>query len=292
MEKTVITQANSSPYEGCCVVLPTKHQKSIALAPPFEQILGAGMLEYVVDTDRLGTFSGEIKRHATAIETAKKKCLWAINRTKAKYVLASEGSFGPHPMFPFLPMDHEILYFVDQRRDFHLHISSVCTDTNYHSSEIASLDDLKLFAEKSQFPSHALIVKPFSNDEKKPIYKGILTYPDLEAAFFSSIKYSSEGKVWVETDMRAHLNPTRMRVINLLGETLAQRLMALCPKCATPGWGKVDFEAGLPCGWCGAPTDEIKCEILGCSKCHHSEFGIPSHGMQTAEPIQCAKCNP
>lgn len=74
MGQAEIKNESQSPYAGCCVVLTTKHHKSVALAPPFETILGAGMLEYVVDTDQLGTFSGEIKRKGSALETARKKC--------------------------------------------------------------------------------------------------------------------------------------------------------------------------------------------------------------------------
>lgn len=50
---------HSSVYTNSCIVLTTKHAKSIAIAPPFEDKLGASVLEYVVDTDKLGTFSGE-----------------------------------------------------------------------------------------------------------------------------------------------------------------------------------------------------------------------------------------
>lgn len=69
--------------------------------------------------------------------------------------------------------------------------------------------------------------------------------------------------------MRAHFNPTRMKFIGKLGENLARRLLMLCPDCGTPGWGKVDIEIGLPCNLCELPTDEIKAEIFGCTKCHY-----------------------
>lgn len=40
------------------------------------------------------------------------------------------------------------------------------------------------------------------------------------------LETSREHKVWVETDMRAHVNPTRMKMIGRLAETLARRLIA------------------------------------------------------------------
>jgi len=115
---------------------------------------------------------------------------------------------------------------------------------------------------------------------------------DLEAAVQECLKASGDNKVWVETDMRAHLNPTRMKMIGRLAETLAQRLSCLCPSCYTPGWGRVDIEGGLPCGWCGTPTDEIKAEIYGCTKCRYKETKAAPHGRETAEPGCCPICNP
>lgn len=283
---------SSSPYADCCIVLTTKHQKSIALGPPFEKILGAGILEYVVDTDRLGTFSGEIERKGTALETVRKKCEWSIKKTKAEYAIASEGSFGPHPMIPFIPSNREILYFIDKKRKFHLYVTDLYTDTNYQMSEVSSLDELKQLAEKAQFPSHALIVRPFPRDIKEPVFKGIEKQEDLESAFLLAQKFSPENKVWMETDMRAHLNPMRMKMIGSLGERLAHRLTCLCPKCQTPGWGKVDIETGLPCGWCGTATEEIKAEIFGCTKCRYKESRLPANGKEKAEPGHCPYCNP
>ena len=74
MDQTAINNQGKSPYTGCHVLLPTKHHKSIALAPVFERILGAGMLEHILDTDQLGTFSGETERKGTALEMARRKC--------------------------------------------------------------------------------------------------------------------------------------------------------------------------------------------------------------------------
>lgn len=282
----------SSPYTGCCVILTTKHQKSIALSAPFEEILGAGMLEYIVDTDQLGTFSGEVEREGTILETVRKKCEWSIKNTKVEYALASEGSFGPNPMIPFISSNQEILYFIDKKRKFHLYVTDVYTETNYQMGEVSSFEELYEFAEKALFPSHALIVRPYPKKIKGPIFKGIENQKDLEAAFLEAQKLSSYKKIWIETDMRAHFNPTRMKMIHSLGEKLAHRLNTLCPKCSTPGWGKVSIEKGLPCSWCGSPTDEIKGEIFGCTKCDYKEFVKPSHGRHMADRGQCFCCNP
>jgi hypothetical protein len=283
-----------SPYAGSCFILTTKHAKSIAVSPPFWEILEASVLEYLVDTDLLGTFSGEVEREGNALECARRKCEWSLDRLgeKVDYALASEGSFGPHPFIPFLPCDQEILYFIDRKRGFHLHLVHLSEKTNYQMKALSSLEELQTFAEAAQFPSHALIVRPNSRDDKAVLYKGIDTQDGLEVVFRESLKHSHDGKVWVETDMRAQFNPSRMSVISELAEKMAQRLATLCPKCQTPGWGKVRVEKGLHCEYCDQATEMIASEIYGCVLCEHAETLPRADGMKAAPQQHCGWCNP
>jgi hypothetical protein len=283
-----------SPYAGNCVILTTKHSKSIAIAPPFQDKLEARILENVVDTDQLGTFSGEIPREGNALECARRKCEWSLENLgdKVEFALASEGSFGPHPFIPFLPCDREILYFIDRKNGFHLHLSHLSEKTNYRMETINSLEALHKFAEVAQFPSHALILRPNDSKTKTPIFKGINSEAELKEAFIESRKYSLDGKVWIETDMRAHFNPTRMNVIRELAENMAQRLSTHCPTCDTPGFGKVRVETGLPCKWCGLETEMIKYEVFGCTRCNYLETNERPNSLQQAEPANCQYCNP
>ena len=283
-----------SAYAGRCIVLITKHAKSIAIAPTFFEKLNAGVLEYVVDTDQLGTFSGEVERSGNALECARRKCELALDQlgNNVEFALASEGSFGPHPLIPFLPCDHEILYFIDRRHDFYLHMSHVSERTNYRKESINSLEELLKFADAVQFPSHALILRPNGRETKTPIFKGINCQQELEKAFEECMKQSANGNVWVETDMRAQFNPSRMAVIKELAEKLADRLAVHCPACDTPGWGKVRAESGLPCTWCKSETKMTSHEILGCTRCTYEETHEPPHGLQYADPGNCEFCNP
>ena len=283
-----------SAYAGSCFILTTKHAKSIAIAPPFWEKLEASVLEYVVDTDALGTFSGEVEREGNALECARRKCEWSLERLgdKVEFALASEGSFGPHPFIPFLPCDHEILYFIDRRHGFHLHMSHLSEKTNYRTEAVGSLDALQKLAEDAQFPSHALILRPNGRETKAPLFKGVDTQLELEAAFRECMKNASDGKVWVETDMRAQFNPSRMEVIGELTAKLADRLATHCPKCSTPGWGKVRVEKGLKCNWCGSETELVKSEIFGCVKCDYEETSGRADGLTHSEPGNCGYCNP
>lgn len=283
-----------SAYAGSRFFLTTKHAKSIAIAPPFLEKLEASVVEYVVDTDTLGTFSGEVEREGSALECARRKCELSLSHAgdEVEFALASEGSFGPHPVLFFIPCDHEILYFIDRRHGFHLYMSHSSEKTNYRTEAVGSLEELKKLAEEAQFPSHALILRPDGRDAKAPMFKGVNTPSVLEAAFAECMEHASNGKVWVETDMRAQFNPSRMEVIGELAAKLADRLAAHCPKCRTPGWGKTRVEFGLECSWCGSATELVKAEVFGCTKCDHEETTGRADGLTRAEPGQCGYCNP
>ncbi|MFT6288225.1 MAG: hypothetical protein ACJA09_002984 [Alcanivorax sp.] len=281
-------------YGDTCFIIPTKHEKSMAIAPPFWEKLGASVLEYVVDTDTLGTFSGEVERKGNALECARRKCEWTLELLgdKTDHVLASEGSFGPHPYIPFLPCDHEILYFIDRRRGFHLHLSLLSEKTNYQMKLLSSMEELLAFAEAAQFPLHALILRPNGSETRSPIFKDLNTEAALERAFSDALKLSNAGRVWVETDMRAQMNPSRMAVIADLAAEMAARLATACPQCASPGWGRVRSEKGLRCEYCHQTTEMIADEIYGCVLCDHSEKRARADGLNVAPQLHCGWCNP
>jgi hypothetical protein len=282
----------NSIYSGSSILLTTKHEKATAIAPVFLNLLAVEIIECNIDTDKLGTFSGEVERNGTALDCAKTKCELGINLTKSNYGLSSEGSFFQHPYIPFLACNSEILYFIDRKLNFNLYLSNISEKTNYSMQAISSMEELQEFSKKALFPSHALIVRPTNKENKQHIFKGINTIDMLETAFKDSRKYSENGKVWVETDMRANMNPSRMSVIQNLAQELAQRLLNLCTKCENPGWGKVGVEKGLECISCGFKTELVKAEIYGCTKCDHKEKIYPSNGSLKADPENCSYCNP
>jgi hypothetical protein len=224
-----------SPSENCRIALTTKHDKAVAVRPAFEEFLSADVITCEADTDQLGTFSGEVEREGSGLECARRKCELGMKLMEIQYGLASEGSFGPHPTIPFFPCDFEILYFIDDVRGIQLHESLLSEKTNYRTGSLASTDELDHFAEKSRFPSHALIIRPNIWLDRSVIFKGIQSQVGLREAFLECRNQSADGKVWVETDMRAHVNPSRMAVIAELAAKLGRRLATECPACKTPG---------------------------------------------------------
>lgn len=281
-----------SVYAGQRIFLTTKHQKAQAIAPVFASILGAQVIENEMDTDQLGTFSGEVERQGSALDAVREKCEWGLRTQQSDFALASEGSFGPHPAIPFIATNVEVLYFKDVQRDFYVYLSEVFTDTNYQMQALDSLQQLQQFAQKAKFPEHALLLRPHPYNVGQPIFKGIRSMNDLEAAFLQAQKMSVQQQVWVETDMRAHMNPTRMHNIGVLAKKLALRLSCLCPKCQTPGWGQTAVERGLSCECCGTPTELVKAEVFACAKCDYQLVQLPAHGLSHAEQRYCPYCNP
>jgi len=279
-------------YKGQYVAFATKHYKEDVIIPYFRKYLEATLIVPWIDTDTLGTFSGEVERPGNAMEVVEKKARLAMKAAGLPYGLASEGSFGPHPHIPFLASDQEILLFIDERRGFKLHEVLISVKTNFIHQCITSYDEVRTFLEAAMFPSHALIIRPNNWTDKKVIFKGVRDENDLRCAIAECLKASSDGKAWLETDMRANVNPSRMKVIGELAERLAKRLATNCPSCFAPGWGCTKFERGLPCEYCGLPTEMVEHEVFGCVLCKYVENKQREDGITKAEQMYCGVCNP
>jgi hypothetical protein len=102
-----------SEYKNLTIALATIHNKEKVIAPAFRHALNADVIKVDVNTDQLGTFSGEVERIESPSKTVLKKTLLGINSSDIKRGLATEGSFHPHPLIPWLAIHHEIICFVD-----------------------------------------------------------------------------------------------------------------------------------------------------------------------------------
>ena len=73
------------------------HAKELAVAPPFRRLLDAEIVAVPnLDTDELGTFSGEVPRPDALVETALLKAEMVFDALPdVDCALASEGSYGP-----------------------------------------------------------------------------------------------------------------------------------------------------------------------------------------------------
>ncbi len=272
------------------LLIATKHGKEAVIAPLLEQHLDVRCFTRTdLDTDSLGTFTGEIARHTDPVTTVRKKCHWALEQSDCDLVVASEGSFGSHPSLYFLPADEEFLMLVDIKNNLEIVAKVLSTETNFDGAEVRTEAALLDFAEKAQFPSHALILRP-TQDSKDSIYKGLKRKEELLDTFH---RLQQEfGSTHVETDMRAMNNPSRMRVIALAAKNLVEILHHSCPQCATPGFAVRETKKGLPCENCGLPTPSIKSVVYSCQKCGNQQEKMYPNGKEYEDPSYCNFCNP
>lgn len=277
-------------FTGRNLLIATKHEKEKVIAPILEKELGVKCFVTVdFDTDELGTFTGEVERKDDPITTARNKCHRAMEAANCDLAIASEGSFGMHPTIYFAPADDEFLIFIDKKNGLEIIARDLSTETNFNGSEIKTEKELQEFASTANFPSHALILrKSESNFER--IIKGITTEEQLKSTFHQLI--ADNGSAYVETDMRAMYNPSRMKVIEKATCKLVEKIKSACPKCKSPGFGITDRKPGLPCSQCNWPTRSTLFYIYICQKCNYTKEEQYPNGKQTEEPMYCDFCNP
>ncbi len=285
-----MNETTKAYFAGRRLVIATKHGKEQLIGPLVVEALGVEIVvPDALDTDQFGTFSGEIERLDDPVEAARKKCRLAAEQFKCTLAIASEGSFGPHPTLLFVPADDEILVFMDFEYDLEIKARVISTNTNFTGDLFTTWKQAESFAKKVSFPEHGLIAR---NDKESTndLVKGITTWEELErhANYFLE-KY---GRVFLETDMRAMHNPTRMKVIAEATHKLLNIILSLCPNCQTPGFDVQDVMPGLPCAQCGSATRSTLAYVYRCKKCNQEEQKLYAHGKESENPMYCDYCNP
>ena len=247
---------NHSWFENRIAVIATMHQKERVIAPLLETVLGIKIkVSSQFDTDHFGTFTREIKRIRTQIEAARLKAQKVLEITGESIAIASEGSFYPHPAFPFLSCDREIVLLLDKSHQLEIIGQEISTETNHSHQQVKTIQEALEFAQKVGFPEHGLVVMVSQHStNKNEIVKGIITEEMLIESIEFALKQSLTGTIHIETDMRAMYNPTRMKVIEKTTRNLIEKLNRFCPQCSYPGFDVVERRSGLPCGWCSSPT--------------------------------------
>jgi hypothetical protein len=281
--------AAQSIYSGQRVALLTQHGKEMPLAEILNHSLGC-QLEHVTgyDTDQLGTFTRNIARSGSQLDAARAKARIGMSLCGLTIGLASEGAFGPDPVFFMLPHNLELLVWIDD----HLSIEVVATSsgrTNFSHITVKDWEAAKQFAESVGFPEHYLIVRP-DDEHHLEFRKGLSDWESLLEAVTWALAASPTGQAFIETDMRAFANPTRMQNIRNAAEVLADKLKSHCPACDTPGFAKSGVVRGLPCEDCGQPTEVVKADTYSCVRCDYQT--MVDRETQFASAGNCGFCNP
>lgn len=273
------------------IYLATLHGKGLALAPSLKS-LGYDLREIKVETDTLGTFSGEVPRKGSVEEVLREKAKLAYARKpEARLLLSSEGSFFPAPGFPWMTINREDLLLTDMKEGWEIFAS-------YSTQESVAVHEV-LHQEKSlgeilrlaKFPSHAICV--YLEEEKYPIFKGIRE-PSLLGVALEVTRKKAAGKhqIVIANDLRADRNPTRMKAIESAGQELVRKLSSNCPSCQTPGfWSQRAFDF-LACSDCGQEGGWPKHFLWTCPKCDHQEVRPRLDRVDSMPAEFCQFCNP
>ena len=279
-----------SVYAGHRVALLTQHGKDRVIAPLLDSALGC-RVERVegYDTDLLGTFTRDIARAGTQLEAARHKARIGMQLTGLRLGLASEGSFGLDPQIGMFPWNVEFLIWIDDVHELEV-VGVAQGKANFAHLLAKDWAAAEVFARQWGFPEHHMVVRPEREDDLR-IRKGISSWAQLEAAFTSALEQSPSRLVFLEVDVRANANPTRLENIRLAAADLVKKLRSLCPECGAPGFWIVQHISGLPCEECGTPTQEPRADVLGCVKCQH-RVTRERTDRNTADPGRCSYCNP
>lgn len=273
------------------LIIATMHRKEKVIAPLLEAELQVhAEVCKQLDTDAFGTFTREVPRIDTQVETAKQKALKALALSNETLAIASEGSFGPHPALPFVACNIELVVLIDTKNNLEVLGQALSFKTNFAYQEISTMEDALTFAVQAQFPSHGLVII-YETGQETEVMKGLSTKKDLSYGLKKAFKQSVKPTIQIETDMRAHFNPTRMNVIREATLNLLEKLRCHCPFCNTPGYAASEYLSGLPCEYCGFPTRRIKTIVYRCSKCQFEE-NKSAPGANKSQPGECPICNP
>jgi hypothetical protein len=280
-------------FDGRTLLLASMHGKEQAIAPVLEEAFHIKVeVAQGINTDTLGTFSGERERKSGPLQTMQGK----IEMARAKYAdadlfLASEGSFFPHPHIPFATLNSEELLLVDTKLNLEIHASHHSLDV-FAKKEIVNCEGaLEELLPQFSFPQYGIIMSCNSYDGLQ-VEKQLQSKADIIQAFHHLLAKSIDKQVTLQTDLRAHKNPKRMEKIGLAAEELVRLMRSACPACSLPGFAMKDEKRGLPCSWCGLPTHLVKAYGYRCEQCFYEEWKPAPNAEAGANPQYCNYCNP
>lgn len=276
-------------YKDKSISLLTKHKKEEIIAPILEEAFGCQVkLAVGFDTDQLGTFTRETSRVDNQLDTARKKARIGMELMGSSVGIASEGSFGPDPFTGFIPWNRELVILIDN--DLKIEIVGQAQGPGTHQQLLTSdWQEAAEFATKIGFPAQQLVARPENEDDLR-IRKDINEWKQFEYIFASLSAVTAAGKVFIETDGRAHGNPARRTMIAKASQDLIAKMQSFCPSCGLPGFWINERIPGLPCMHCGRPTRVMHAEVWLCNKCRAHEKREASD--EWADPMFCDYCNP
>ena len=281
-----LDKVNKYSYDGKKGVIVTNHKKERVISPVFQHALGleCSVIAPAFNTDSYGSFSGEVPRTRTPVETLRMKCLEGMKYSGAKIGIASEGSYGSHPTIPFLNASQEYMIFVDLEHHIEIVESNLFTDITVFHERLNSKNQTLKFLRNFNFPNQGVLLK---NSAGELLSKSVKTISDV--LVIAENEWRGGSEIIIESDLRAMHNPKRMRTIEKLALKLVKRIKQLCPECETPGFGPIDRISGAACSNCGKVSTRTLAIKYACNHCNYSESRVKKLFI---DPMHCNWCNP
>jgi hypothetical protein len=267
------------------------HGKENVIAPLLQNELGIKtILPLGFNTDKFGTFTREISRPDNQLNTARNKAIGAMLHTGLDLVVASEGSFGQNSDIPFLSRNLELVILLDKSNNIEIIGHFINGNVRALGQAVGNTEEAIKLAYSWGFPKQGVIVR-MSEKSNRLIHKVINNVEELEEICDLLLSKWFNKTIFLETDMRAHRCPLRLNSIKEATYDLIKNCQKLCPNCTAPGFVVTDNIKGLPCNYCGLPTDLAKDLIYSCQKCFHFETKLIEKNLESNQS-HCDRCNP
>lgn len=272
-------------------VIATMHGKERVIGNVLSESFGMTVdVSVGINTDQLGTFTREISRPCSQLDAARRKATLALAQSHADLAIASEGAFTAHPDAPFICQATEIVLLLDRRHALEIVGRVSSTDVHMYQGWARTTEEAVAMARAQDFPRHGIVVRS-SPHRVRGMRKDIDSLEELADYAQKLLHWPWRRRIFLETDMRAHRNPTRMACIAEATKDLITRMQSLCPMCGMPGFGLSEVHDGLPCERCHTPTRGVREHIYCCVRCPHTRSILHPFGAFT-DPRECPLCNP
>lgn len=279
-------------FKGRRLVVATMHGKEKIIVPIIEKFLAVEIIvSKNLNTDKFGTFTGEIERTDDQLVTARKKALAAMEYEQVDLGIASEGVFDSHPINPVIQSNLELILLIDRKNNFEVRGHFQTAETNMAGSYISSKEEALSFARKIGFPEHGVILRTTKNG-RLGIEKDIHSEEELANKVSQRLSRPFVKQLFIETDMRSHKNPTRNIAIKKATEDLIKNIYSICPHCQTPGFVVTKSISGLKCSVCGNETELPIYDVYLCQMCSYQKKVRSNIAKKLADPQYCDYCNP
>ena len=286
---SVMIMSYLTPYHSQKISLLTQHGKESVIIPELANIECKVIHVNGFDTDQLGKFTRDKARAGSQIEAARKKARIGMQLAGLPLGIANEGAFSADPVMGIIPWNDELVILIDDVRNIEITAYADSKAQHFHKL-VDRWADLEDSLNQFNFPTHYLVVRP--DHEHYPRYiAGINNVSGLQEAFDWALQESINKKVFVENDLRAFANPTRMATIAQATKQLVQKMQSFCPRCQVPGFWVTEKIPGKECAICKLPTKITKFDHWTCSQCNYSDDVLVNKDP-FADPKFCDHCNP